>query len=343
MSSSTKATKNLSNFVQSNQTDWSRLEYLLSYASAQKLPKAEFDEFTQIYRKTSSHLAYAQTYFPDHETTDYLNQLVIRAHNILYGVAKKGYMRRIFTFFSQEFPRLFYERFNFFTISTLIFLVGTVLAFVLTYVDKDYGVYFLPTEMARMEIDTEQIQNRQWDHTVVSTEIMVNNIMVAFKCFTFGILLGIGTVFTLFFNGTMLGGLAALFHLEKEGTFFWAFILPHGVIELFVIMIAGAAGLSLAYRIFVPGDLTRRHALIKEGKVTIKMMIGVVPWFVLAGIIEGFITPAIWPLWTKYGVALITGILLMFYFGWPFIKYGISKDKFDPQLKQNNLNKLEIR
>lgn len=327
MLGSTKATKNLSNFVQSNQADWSRLEYLLNFANSQKLPKAEFDELSQIYRKTSSHLAYAQTYFPDHETTDYLNQLVIRTHNILYGVAKKGYWRKTFKFFSEEFPRLYYERFNFFIISTLIFVVGTLLAFVLTYVDKDYGIYFMPSEMANMEIDTNAIATQQWNHTVVSSEIMVNNIMVAFKCFAFGILLGIGTIFTLFVNGTMLGGLAALFHLENEGLFFWAFILPHGVIELFVIMIAGAAGLSLAYRIFVPGDLTRRHAIIKEGLVTIKMMIGVVPLFVLAGIIEGFITPAPWPLWTKYGVALLTGVFLMIYFGSPFIKYGISKSE----------------
>nr|WP_232345683.1 stage II sporulation protein M [Paenactinomyces guangxiensis] len=223
-----------------------------------------------------------------------------------------------------EFPYLFYQRSQFFFVAGFLLFAGFLLAFLLTYFNEDYAPYFLPPEVAT-HVDPDQIGQQQWNHAIVSSEIMVNNIQVAFMCFAWGILFGIGTVWSLFMNGMLIGALAALYHRADGGYPFWAFIWPHGVIELTAIFIAGAAGLSLAYRFFVPGEMTRRHSLIKEGIVTIKLMLGVIPMFMIAGVIEGYITPAPWPHWTKYLVALITLLLLLLYFGWPFFKYGISQ------------------
>lgn len=322
MSDVTKPTNHLGNFVKSNQPTWSRLEYLLEQLSYGTLHKGELDELGAVYRKVSSNLSYAQTYFPEHETTEYLNQLVIRAHNLLYGTVKKGYAKKILRFFTFEFPYLFYQRSRFFFVAASLLFAGFLLAFVLTCLNKDYASYFLPPEIVP-HANPEEIGQQQWNHPIVSSEIMVNNIQVAFMCFAWGALLGIGTVWSLFLNGMLLGALAALYHLADGSFEFWAFIWPHGVIELTAIFISGAAGLSLAYRVFVPGDLTRRHALIEEGKVTIKLMLGVIPMFMVAGVIEGYLTPAPWPHWTKYLIALITFMILIAYFGWPFFKYGI--------------------
>lgn len=325
-----QTTKNLNHFIQANQATWSRLEYLLEQLPYGSLHKNELDELGSVYRQVSSHLAYAQTYFPNHETTQYLNHLVIRAHNNLYGIKKKGFWREVFRFFTYEFPILFYQRSRFFYLAAFLLFAGFLLAFTLTYVDKEYAAYFLPSEIYQ-HVDPKQVENQpQWNHAIVSSEIMVNNIRVAFFCFVFGILLGIGTVLLLLMNGMLLGALAALYHQADGGFIFWAYIWPHGVIELTAIFIAGAAGIALAYRIFVPGDLTRRHAIVKEGKVTIKLILGVIPMFILAGIIEGYITPAPLPHWVKYLVALVTLLFLLVYFGWPFFRYGISlqtKDK----------------
>ena len=144
---------------------------------------------------------------------------------------------------------------------------------------------------------------------------MVNNIQVAFLCFAFGALLGVGTIWMLLYNGMLIGALAALFHRVGESYTFWAHIWPHGVTELTAIFIAGGAGLSLAYSFFVPGELTRGESFKREGKVTIQLMMGVIPLFVFAALIEGFLTPAPWPHWTKYLLALSTLILLFLYFG----------------------------
>jgi uncharacterized membrane protein SpoIIM required for sporulation len=265
-------------------------------------------------------LAYAQTYFHGHETAEYLNRLVIRAHNAIYGKAKSGYVRKAIRFFTTGFPLLLYERRYFFLAAFLILFAGFILAFVLTSIDPNYAAHFLPKEMIS-KVKPHAVDNQpQWNHAIVSSQIMVNNITVSFSCFAFGVLFGVGTVWSLFMNGMLLGALAALYHRVGAGIEFWAYIWPHGVIELTAIFISGAAGLALAYRFFVPGELTRRHAWIKEGKVTIQLMLGVIPMLIVAGIVEGYITPAPWPHWTKYMISALNLLFLLAYFGWPYLQ-----------------------
>jgi uncharacterized membrane protein SpoIIM required for sporulation len=313
------ASNHLSQFIKEHQETWSRLEEYLERQSLQKFTKGEIDEFGRMYRQVSAHLAYAQTYFPTHETTAELRQIVMRAHNILYGAPQKGYGKKIWHFYSAGFPKLFYERRFFVLAAALILFAGFLFAFFSTYFNQDAAAYFLPTELAG-KVDPQNIGKNDWNDAIVSSQIMVNNIQVAFTCFAMGILLAIGTIWSLFMNGLLLGALSALYSRAGGDYPFWAFILPHGVIELTAIFISGAAGLSLAYRLFVPGDLTRRHALIREGLVTVKLMIGVIPMFIIAGIIEGYVTPAHWPHWTKYAVAIFNFLWLSFYFGRPFVK-----------------------
>ncbi|PTM58807.1 stage II sporulation protein M [Desmospora activa] len=326
----------LSLFIQKHQATWNRLESLIELAKDRRITKQNLDELGHTYRRVSAHLAYAQTYFPEHPVTRHLNTLTARGHQAVYAASTKSDGMGMIRFFSSGFPALFHERSLFFLIAMLIFTAGGLWAFGATIIDERNALAFLPPEMVE-GIDpaaSTDVENReQWDHAVTSGAIMQNNIKVAFLCFALGALLGIGTLWVLFMNGMLIGALAALFHRAGESYGFWALIWPHGVLELAAIFIAGAAGLSLAWSFWVPGELTRIESFKREAKVTGQLVVGVIPLFVIAALIEGFITPAPWPHWTKYMVALITLVALILYFGRSLITV-FSRNQANPGASQ---------
>lgn len=322
---STQSAHRLTSFMHRHQQDWEQLEELIQNTRSRRVTRKELDRLGRSYRKVAAQLAYAQTYFPDHSVVPYLNGLVTRAHQIIYATQTKGDLKRWLHFFTRGFPALFHERAIFFLVALLLFVAGAGFAFGITWANPDHAAVFLPPEMAH--VDPHDVNSgNQWDHALVSGQIMTNNIQVAILCFALGALLGIGTLWVLFMNGLLIGSLAAIFHRAGEAYVFWAYIWPHGVIELAAIFIAGAAGLSLAYAFWVPGDLTRVESFKREGKVTVQLVLGVIPLFIIAGWIEGFITPAPWPHWTKYMVALITLFALFLYFCHPFVT-SLSRKK----------------
>ncbi|QKG84431.1 stage II sporulation protein M [Kroppenstedtia pulmonis] len=315
----------LNHFIQKHQTLWNRLEYLYDQTKKKEVTRQTLDELGHTYRQVTAHLAYAQTYFPTHPVTQYLNNLTTKAHQAIYGYNPKSDIRKWVRFFTHRFPELFYDRSLFFLTAAFLFIAGALFAYGYTMVTPENATAFVPPEVVD-QIDPDQVGVNQWDHTVVSSQIMINNIQVAFLCFAFGALFGIGTVWVLFSNGLLIGALAALFQQAGGAYIFWAFIWPHGVIELTAIFISGAAGLSLAYSFFVPGELPRLESFKREGRVTVQIILGVIPLFIVAGLIEGFLTPAPWPHWTKYLIALSTLVFLTYYLGRPFLNKGILKN-----------------
>ena len=143
---------------------------------------------------------------------------------------------------------------------------------------------------------------------------IMNNIGIAFQTFASGLIFGLGSLFFLLYNGLVIGAIAG--HLTRIGysETFWSFVIGHGVIELSVICIAGGSGLMLGWAILHPGWLSRRDALARASGRAVRLVIGCVPLLVLAGLIEGFISPneAIpWPV--KWAVGLFSGVLLFSY------------------------------
>jgi uncharacterized membrane protein SpoIIM required for sporulation len=315
----------LSKFIEEHQATWSKLEHLLEEISDKRPTKAQIDQFGKIYRSVASHLAFAQTYFPSHDVTDYLSQLTIRSHNLIYGKAQKSYWKQVKHFFIESFPLFVWQRFSFFLLAMGLFTAGGLLAFLLTYMDQSYASYFLPPEFTA--VDPAKIEENQWNPVTTSSEIMVNNIQVSFLALALGALFGIGTIWILFSNGLLIGALSAIFHKAGYGYEFWAFILPHGVIELTAIFIAGAAGLSLAYHFFVPGEQTRIHSVIREGRISIQLMLGVVLMLVIAGLVEGFITPSALSYEAKYALSVLHLILCVAYLAYPVWKHKKSKQQ----------------
>jgi uncharacterized membrane protein SpoIIM required for sporulation len=139
------------------------------------------------------------------------------------------------------------------------------------------------------------------------------NILVSINALALGVTAGLGTGYALIRNGLMIGGLSGVASQHDVDLLFWAVILPHGIIELTAICFAGGAGFVLARAIYAPGDLPRRDALQIAGGEAARLMVGVIVMLVIAGLIEGFITPQpIHPM-LKISFALLTGVLLLIY------------------------------
>src|SRR5699024_5737006 len=154
------------------------------------------------------------------------------------------------------------------------------------------------------------------DSSLMSAEIMKNNIQVAFLAFASGITFGLLTIFVIVYNGMIVGALAAVYWQSGMSYGFWSYIVPHGMIALTVIFIGGGAGLLMGYKIFVMGSYSRGYELKENAKRSVQLFLGTIPLFIIAGIIEGFITPSTLSLEVKYAVALITIIGLLLYVIW---------------------------
>lgn len=306
----------LKQFIQQHRKDWKELDQLT--VTLQKrhkhLTQSVIDDFDHLYQKAAQNLSYSQTYYPNEEVTTYLNGIVSKAHNVLYQKQESS-LKQINYFFSTKFISLLLEQWKPVFIAMLLFLIGGLASF-LSVLDNPLHINgILPNDMAQTIADPSQLgeNNSNINASLMSAEIMTNNIRVAILAFAGGITFGILTIYLLVYNGIIIGALAALFWNSGNSYIFWAYIVPHGIIELLAIFIAGGAGLLMGYKLFVPGNLSRLYQLKTQTIRSVQLLLGTVPLFILAGIIEGFITPTDISLELKYIFALLTLIGLILY------------------------------
>lgn len=306
-------------FYQARQAEWQELARLLDRGqqSMRQLSPDEVQALSRLYRAATSDLALAQRDFPGHRVTAYLNQLVARGHALIYRDEPLA-MGRLRRFVAVGFPAAFRQTLPFTLAATLLFLLPALIVGAVAAWQPAAGRWILPA--AAQDLIPLLEQRDLWteipidERPYASSFIMQNNIQVAFLAFAGGVLAGIPTVLVMLTNGLLLGGVTGLAIHYGVGFELWTFVIGHGVIELSVICIAGGSGLMLAWAILRPGWLSRRDALARASGRAVRLVIGCVPLLVLAGLIEGFISPneAIpWPV--KWGVGLFSGVLLFSY------------------------------
>ncbi|MBC8060682.1 MAG: stage II sporulation protein M [Clostridiaceae bacterium] len=307
-------------FIEINSNLWKELENLYSFINKKglkALSSMQVKQFLHIFRQCSHHLAYARTHYANSSVVIYLNSLIGKCHSHVYAV-KKISQGDFVRYLAYEFPKLLKEYKWYVLASFGFFVIGFVVSLLLVLLDTNTASMFLPQNLIA-GVKSGQSGGGQWNYPLMSSTIMVNNITVSLKAFALGITLGIGTIYVLFFNGTMLGSLTALIYLYGKPLNFWSLILPHGLIELTAIFISGASGLIIARYILLPGEYTRKSALIAGAKKAVSLIMGVVFMLIIAAIIEGFFTPLnIFPE-VKLFFAAITGIILIVYFSIPYI------------------------
>lgn len=306
---------NIRQFVRRHRDEWKQLEQYTVHLEkkGRKVTGADVTTFQQLYQRAAQHLSYSQTYYPGEEVTEYLNGLVSKSHNLLYKSQVSSF-QQIRYFFSTKFIGLLLEQWKFIVVAMLLFLLGGLASFLSIVNDPLHFYSIMPDEMSA-GIDPERLGEGHdaIDSSLMSAEIMTNNIQVAILAFASGITFGLLTVYVLVYNGLIVGGIAAVYWHAGMSYEFWAYIVPHGMIELTAIFIAGGAGLLMGYKLFVPGPFSRGFQLKENAKRSVQLFLGTIPLFIVAGVIEGFITPSQLSLEVKYIVAGVTVIALVLY------------------------------
>ncbi len=283
-------------FYQSRKGDWETLSKLLDQCQKDMrgLSELQVRDMARLYRATTSDLALAKRDFPRSEVTAYLNQLVARAHAVVYRSEPLA-LRRLLYFATTGFPRHFRETWIFTFIAAMFFILPGIVSGIVTYTRPDSATLLLPPEAHRL---IGIVQNKElWvdipveERPYTAMFIMRNNIQVAFLAFASGLTAGLLTLWVLFFNGLMIGTLTGLTAYYGIGFELWTFVIGHGVIELTVIFISGGSGLMLGWAILHPGLMRRRDSLVQAARKAVYLLLGAVPWLVVAGSIEGFISP----------------------------------------------------
>jgi len=305
-------------FINERKNVWQRLEELLQLLdrmTLRKLHREEVRELGRIYRRTASDLAIARAESRDPRLINYLNSLVIRAHGRIYRADAQG-GQRIRNFFARDFPQTFRRTWKYTAVSFAVFWLFGAIAFFGTRLDPDFSEFAGISPYFREVVINHR--THWWErlneaNQVGSTEIFTNNITVTFYAFAMGALVGLGTLYVLAFNGASFGAIIALTYRAGFGNDLLSFVVGHGVIELSCIFLAGGAGLLIGTALVMPGDLSRADALKTRGMDAVRLIIGCVPVLVVAGIIEGFISPQPIPPGIKIAIGLLTGTTLWSY------------------------------
>jgi uncharacterized membrane protein SpoIIM required for sporulation len=282
-------------WLKKRQPYWARLESLLAdieQHGLHALGRDELRELGLLYRQTSADLSAVRGDASSVQQSRYLNQLLGRAHNVVYSGQKKT-MARVLQFFWVEYPVIFRQYLRYTLAAMGIFAAGALAGMLVTLSNPDFMRVFLGPEM----VHTIE-RHEMWTHSVVaaapqeSSFIMTNNMTVSFMTFAGGITAGLWTLFQLFFNGMLLGVIGVACGMNEMSVKLWSFVAPHGVLELPAIFIAGGAGLRLAQALLFPGTLPRRDSLALGGNEAVRLLVGVIPVLFVAGLIEGFLSPS---------------------------------------------------
>lgn len=309
--------------VRSRRAAWDEYRALLAQAQRRglvALPETEVSRFAALYRGLAADLARARSYRASGDLLYALERWVAAGHNLLYRPAQRSW-RLLGRWLAAGFPALVRRRWRPILFASAVFYLPALVAYAAIRLDPPRARELLPAAViARAEEAPQRtaqgkgyVEVPELFMPAMATGIIANNVQVTFGAFAGGVLAGVGTVLVLVFNGVFLGAVAALFANHGSALQLWTFVLPHGITELTAICIAGGAGVWLGSAIVLPGRRTRGEVLVERGREAVALLGGTVFLLVIAGIIEGFVSPSTLPGAVKFAVAAAVALLLFAY------------------------------
>ena len=301
-------------FVKQNKDKWATFESALS----NKTDIAP-DVLSELYIEITDHLSYAKTFYTGSNTEFYLNGLASQAHQQIYKTKRES-KNRIISFWKTEFPTMFYNHHRELLIAFLVFSFFTAVGAFSAANEGDFvrailGDDYVNMTLENIENDDPMAVYKKMGEFNMSLGITINNIKVALFAFAYGIFLGIGTLMIMLQNGIMLGSFQYFFFEKGLGWESVRTIWIHGTIEISVIIIAGCAGLVLANGMLFPGTYSRLESFKRGVTNGLKIMLSTVPFFIVAGFLEGFVTRHTeMPDWLAILIILSSFTLIVFYY-----------------------------
>jgi uncharacterized membrane protein SpoIIM required for sporulation/uncharacterized RDD family membrane protein YckC len=311
---------------------WDEFQTLAERAAREGLDSfqaAELPEFAARYREVAADLARARTYRAPATVLARLERLVAAGHNALYRDERRT-GKRIWEFIARECPAGIVEARRTVLVAFLVFALPAAAGYLLLDERPELAQELLPTVILdraeagaiRQQAGHGYFEAETEERPLMASAIMTNNIQVAFFCFAGGIFAGVGSLVLLAYNGLSLGAISAHFGNRGLLGYLWTFVIGHGVLELFAIWVAGAAGFLLGRALIAPGDRTRGEALVLEGRLAMRMIGAVILLLVIAGLIEGFVSSSKEPLPYRLTVSGASVVFLLAYLanGWAWLR-----------------------
>lgn len=276
-------------FVKKNKERWTAFEKALTTTQPTN-PDKLADLFIQI----TDDLAYARTFYNESNTAGYLNNLAGRVHQAIYR-NKRESKSRILAFWKTELPLVCYQARRELLLSLVVFMLALLIGIFSTAYDDTFPRLILGDSYVNMTL--ENIENgspmavyESHNQTDMFFIITINNIWVSFRAFAWGAIASIGTLYVLFYNGIMIGAFQWFFY--TQGVFLSSFltIWIHGTLEISAIVLAGGAGICMGNSFLFPATYSRYDSFLQGAKRGLKICVGLVPIFIVAGFLESFVT-----------------------------------------------------
>lgn len=309
--------------IQRQREAWLDYEALLERAGRRglsSLGEAELPRFAALYRLAAADLARLRTYRGPGEVTFALERRVQGGHNLLYRSEGQSW-GQLLVWIRGGFPSLVRTRWAVVAIAAASLLLPAAVTYGLVRYDPGVARAILPAEMviraerapARLAAGEGYVDVPEVFMPTTSSQLIANNVRVTFLVFAGGVLAGLGSVAILVLNGVFFGGVLGLYDAYGAGVLIWSFVAPHGVIELLAIFIAGGAGIWMGSALLLPGRRTRGEALEHRAREAVSLIAGTTVLLVLAGLVEGFVSPAPVPAALRLSVAAVLAVAVFVY------------------------------
>jgi uncharacterized membrane protein SpoIIM required for sporulation len=301
-------------FIQRNRPRWEAFEKIVQ--APQSAPP---DQLAELFIQITDDLSFARTQYPASRTTKYLNALASKIHLEIYK-NKKEETSRFITFWKKELPLVLFEARKPMAYAFIIFMIAIAMGAVSALYDETFVRLILGDHYVNMTLENIKSGNptkvySTTDETTMFFMIALNNVMVSFRTFALGILLSFGTGLMLFYNGIMMGAFTMFFYKEHLLGQAFPVIMLHGTIELSSIVIAGAAGFLMGNSLLFPGTYSRLDSFKIGALKGMKIVVGLVPFFLIAAFIESVITRYAFMHWSlKTFIIGASAVLMIYYF-----------------------------
>lgn len=301
-------------FLQQNAEQWREFEARLAQRN-----NTDPDELAGLYVRLTDDLAYAKTFYPNSKTTAYLNTLASRAHQIIYRNQKEE-ANRFVTFWQTELPLLMRQTRVELLCAALVFVLSAMLGALSSANDETFVRLILGDRYVNMTLENIKQGDplavyKKMNQIDMFLGITFNNVRVSFYAFMAGVAFAFGTGLILFYNGVMLGAFQYFFHQQNLLLPSVLTIWIHGTLEISAIVIAGSAGFTMGRGLLFPGTFTRGEAFMRGAKNGLKIVIGLVPIFIVAGFLESFVTRYTnMPAALNLSIILVSAAFIVYYF-----------------------------
>ncbi|MEO7988322.1 MAG: stage II sporulation protein M [Chryseolinea sp.] len=300
-------------FVKLNQKRWLEFENKLNSGTPQP------DTLAEIFIQLTDDLSFARTQYPDSRATKYLNSLTSKFHLEIYK-NKKEDKNRFITFWKYELPEVMWEVRKPLLYAFIIFIVSILIGIISTLNDDSFVRLILGDSYVNMTL--ENIKNGNATNVYADQSemnmffrITLNNVFVSFRIFVFGALTSLLSGLMLVYNGLMVGTFFTFFYTENQLAQGFPVVMLHGTIELTSIVLAAAAGFVMGNSIIFPGTYSRLDSFKIGALKGLKIIVGLVPFFIVAGFIESFITRYAFMHWSiKVFIIGVSAFVMIYYF-----------------------------